>query len=439
MSAKNDNRKMNFETMAIHTGGEADPESGARFPALHQAASFAFKSTAHAANVFALREPGYIYSRATNPTVEKLEQRIAALEGGTGATCTASGLAAQMLVFSTLLNSGENYVASQKLYGGTLGQMRDTFTRSFGWNANLVEPSDADNFKAAIDENTKFIFVESLSNPEGVIPDLDALGKIADEAGIPLIVDNTVATPYLCRPLDHGASIVTHSTTKYMNGHGNAMGGAVVDGGKFDWMKHKDKFPTLTEPNLSYRGLVFAEEFADAPMAIYNHGVSLRDLGPNQQPLNAWLTLMGLETLALRMERHCQNAIKVAEYLQGHEQVAWVSFGALKDSKYHERAQKYMRNGWCSSLFTFGLKGGYDACVKVVESVRLFSHVANIGDSRSLMIHPASTTHAQLTDEQKIKAGAAPEVIRVSIGIENAEDIIADLDQALSQAHKMAA
>jgi O-acetylhomoserine (thiol)-lyase len=325
------------------------------------------------------------------------------------------------------------------MYGGTLGQIRDTFTRSFGWKANLVDPTDTENFKRAVTEKTKFIFVESLSNPEGVIPDIEGLAKIAQDAGIPLIVDNTVATPYLCRPLEWGANVVTHSTTKYMNGHGNALGGAVVDGGNFDWMKHKDKFPTLTQPNLSYRGLVFAEDFAEAPLALYNHGVSLRDVGANQQPMNAWLTLMGLETLALRMERHCQNAMKVAEFLQGHKQVAWVSYGGLKGSKYHDRAQKYMRNGWTSALFTFGVKGGFEAGVKVVESIKLFSHLANIGDSRSLMIHPASTTHAQLTDEQKIAAGCGPDVIRVSIGIENVDDIIADLDQALGHVSAKAA
>ena len=439
MTNKATKNTMKFETTAIHAGGAADAETGARFPALHQAVSFVFKNTKHAANVFALKEPGYIYSRATNPTVNNLETRIAALEGGTGATCTPSGLAAQMLVFSALLNSGDDFVASTKMYGGTLGQIRDTFKRSFGWNGHLVDPSDLDNFKKAITEKTKFIFVESLSNPEGVIPDLEGLGKLAQSAGIPLIVDNTVATPYLCRPFEWGANVVTHSTTKYMNGHGNALGGVVVDGGNFDWMKHKDKFPTLTTPDLGYRGIVFAEEFADAPLAIYNHGVSLRDLGANQQPMNAWLTLMGLETLALRMERHCQNAMKVAEFLQGHKQVAWVSYGGLKGAKYHDRAQKYMLNGWTSSLFTFGVKGGYDAGVKVVESVKLFSHLANIGDSRSLMIHPASTTHAQLTDEQKIAAGVGPDVVRVSIGIENADDIIADLDQALGQAKALAA
>jgi O-acetylhomoserine (thiol)-lyase len=431
MSKNKNTAEQRFETKAIHIAGEPDKETGARFPALHQAVSFVFKDTKHAADVFSLKTPGYIYSRANNPTVNALETRIAALEGGTAATATASGLGAQMLIFSALLNSGDEYVASNKMYGGTLGQIRDTFTRSFGWNAHLVDPSDVQNFKNAITPKTKFIFVESLSNPEGVIPDLEGLGKIAKEAGIPLIVDNTVASPYLCRPIEFGANIVTHSTTKYMNGHGNALGGVVVDGGNFDWMKYKEKFPTLTEPNLSYRGLVFAEDFADAPMAVYNHGVSLRDLGNNQQPMNAWLTLMGLETLALRMERHCENAQKVAEYLSKHKDVAWVNYGGLESSPYYERAQKYMRNGWASSLFTFGLKGGYNAGVKVVENAKLFSHLANIGDSRSLIIHPASTTHAQLTDGQKILAGAAPDVVRISVGIEHIDDIIADLEQAI--------
>ena len=422
-----------FETLAVHAGIHPDPSTGATSPAIHQSSSFVFRDTKHAADVFALKESGFIYSRVTNPTVGALEEKIALLENGTGATCTSSGLATNLLAFSALLSAGDEFITTQKLYGGTAGQFRDTFQRSFGWKCLFTDPTRPDDFKRKVTDKTRLIFIESLSNPEGVIPDLEAYARIAEDAGVPLIVDNTVATPYLCQPFNYGANIVVHSTTKYFVGHGNSMGGAVVDGGNFDWMKHSAKFPTLAAPNLSYRGLVFAKDFADAPFAMFNHAVGLRDLGMNQQPMNAYLTMMGMETLPLRMRQHCENAMKVAEFLSKHKAVKSVSFAGLPSSPFNTMAKKYMRNGWASGLFTFDLAGGHDAGVKLVEGIRIFQHLANIGDTRSLIIHPASTTHAQMTDEEKIAAGCGPGVIRVSIGIENAEDLIEDLNQALAK------
>jgi O-acetylhomoserine (thiol)-lyase len=438
---KNDSKKnkTKFETLAIHAGNPPCPETGARQAPIHQAVSYAFKSAEHAANLFALKEEGFIYSRLTNPTVMALEEKLAALEGGTGATCTPTGIGASLMACATLMNTGDEFISSCKIYGGTTSQFRDTFSRAFGWKCNFVDPTNADNFKRALTEKTKLIFVESMSNPEGVIVDLEAVAKLADGAGIPMVVDNTVSTPYLCRPFEHGAAIVTHSTTKYLSGHGQALGGAVVDGGTFDWMKHAKKFPALAQPDLSYHDKVFAEAFPRNPVAMHNHAVGLRDLGLAQQPMNAWLTLLGIETLPLRMQRHAENALKVADYLSHHPLVSWVNYPGLPSSPYFKLAKKYMRDGKCSALFTFGARGGYEAAVKIVESVKIISHVANIGDTRSLIIHPASTTHSELTEEQKIRAGALPDAIRISVGIENADDIIADLEQALAGTQSMAA
>jgi O-acetylhomoserine (thiol)-lyase len=424
-----------MDTLTVHAGAEPDPSTGARSMPIHQSVSFVFDNTKHASDLFHLKDQGFIYGRINNPTVAALEERISALEGGVGATCTASGLAASHLAFSAVMGTGDAFISSCKIYGGTTSQFRDTFKRAYGWDCDFVVPTDLDNFKSALTENTKLIFVESLSNPEGAIVDIEGVAKIAQDAGIPLIVDNTVASPYLCRPFDYGADIVTHSTTKYLSGSGQAMGGVVVDGGKFDWIKYADKYPALGQTDPSY-DLVFAETFKDAPFATHNHAVGLRDLGMNQQPMNAYFTLLGMETLHLRMERHSTNAKKVAEFLKDHPMVEWVNNSALPESPYYENGQKYMHNGWCSSLFTFGVKGGYDNAVKVVENIKLFSHLANIGDTKSLMIHPASTTHSELHDDQKIKAGALPEAIRISVGIESIDDIIADLDQALSCAAK---
>lgn len=427
-----------IETLSVHAGTEPDPSTGARSVPIHQSASFAFQSTKHASDLFHLKDSGFIYSRITNPTVTALEDRLSILEDGVGATCTASGLAANTLIFSALMGYGDHFISSCKIYGGTTSQFRDTFKRGFGWDCDFVNPTDLDNFKKKLTDKTKLIFIESLSNPEGVMTDIEGVARIAEDAGIPLIVDNTVATPYLCRPLHFGASAVTHSTTKYLSGHGQAMGGAVVDGGTFDWAKHADKYPALGKDDPSY-GFTFAKQFSDAPLAMHNHAVGLRDLGMNQQAMNAYLTVLGIETLPLRMERHSQNALKVAQYLKDHPAIDWVSFAGLPDSPHYKLSQKYLLNGWCSSLFTFGLKDGYDAAVKLVEGVKLFSHVANIGDTKSLMIHPASTTHSELHDDQKIAAGALPEAIRVSIGIEHIDDLIEDLGQALGKSTAMAA
>ncbi|HTK84815.1 MAG TPA: O-acetylhomoserine aminocarboxypropyltransferase/cysteine synthase family protein [Patescibacteria group bacterium] len=428
-----------FETLAVHAGEGPCDATGASTQPIYQSASYVFDDAKEAANLFSLKEKGFIYSRITNPTVSALEEKLAALEGGTGATCVATGLAASLLALYTVMNSGDDFIASQKIYGGTCSQFRDSFHRAFGWNCKFIDPTNPDNFKKALTPKTKAIFIESVSNPENIVADMEAIARIAESAGIPLIVDNTVPTPYLCRPFEYGASIVTHSTTKYLSGHGHAMGGAVVDAGTFPWMKHKDKFPALTGSEHGYRGVVFARDFAEAPFAMHNHAVGLRDLGLTQQPMNAWLTLVGMETLPLRMEAHSRNAQKVAEYLSNHKQIAWVSYSGLRGSPSHVLAKKYMKGGMCSALFTFGVKGGYEAGVSIVENVKIFSHLANLGDTKSLIIHPASTTHAQLTDEQKILAGAGPDVVRVSIGIENPDDLIADLEQALKKSVKLAA
>ncbi len=436
---KASDKTLKFETLSVHAGETPCPATGASTVPIYQSASYVFRDAGHAANLFSLKEQGFVYSRLTNPTVAALEEKITALEGGTGATCTSSGLSASLLALYTLMSAGDDFIASQKLYGGTVSQFRDSFSRSFGWNCRFVDPEKPESFKNALTEKTKLIFIESISNPSGVIIDMEAIARIADDAGIPLIVDNTVATPYLCRPFEFGASIVTHSTTKYLSGHGQAIGGAVVDGGRFNWQKHKNKYPALNNENHGYRGVVFARDFAQAPFAMHNHAVGLRDLGLTQQPMNAWLTLVGMETLPLRMEQHSRNALKVAEFLEKHSLVSWVGYAGLKNSPFNKLAAKYMRGGMCSALFSFGVKGGYNAGVSVVENVRIFKHLANLGDTKSLIIHPASTTHAQLSDEQKILAGAGPDVVRLSVGIENPDDLIADLDQALSKSAALAA
>ena len=423
-------RSFGFETRSIHAGAAPDPATGARATPIYQTTSYVFDDVDDAASLFNLQKVGFIYSRLTNPTVAVLEERLANLEGGKGCTCTSSGHAAQMMTLAAIMSPGDDIVASTKLYGGSLNQLTNTFPRAFGWNATLVDPDEPDNFRRAITPRTKAIFIESLANPGGVVCDVEGIARVAEEAGVPLIVDNTMATPYLCRPIEWGATIVIHSTTKFLSGHGNSVGGAVIDSGKFDWSRG-GKFPALTEPEKGYHGLRFYETFGDLAFTIHGHAVGLRDLGPNQQPFNAFLTIQGTETLALRMERHCANALRVAEFLKGHPQVSWVNYAGLPDSRYNALAKKYLPKG-AGSVFTFGVKGGYAAGVKLVESVELFSHLANIGDTRSLIIHPASTTHRQLSDEGLDAAGAGPDVIRISVGIETAEDIIADLDRALN-------
>jgi O-acetylhomoserine (thiol)-lyase len=420
-----------FETRAVHAGAAPDPTTGARVTPIYQTTSYVFDDVDHAASLFNLQTYGYIYSRIGNPTVSVLEERLANLEGGRGAIACATGHAAQMLAFFAFMEPGDEFLASRKLYGGSITQFGRSF-KKFGWNVIFVDPDDPQNFKKALTPKCKAIFVESLANPGGVVTDLEAVATIADEAGIPLIVDNTMASPYLCRPIEWGATLVIHSTTKFLSGHGNSMGGVVVDSGKFDWSS-SPKFRGLTDPEPAYHGLKFHETFGDLAFTVAGHALGLRDLGATMAPLNAFLTITGIETLPLRMERHIANTAKVAAFLEGHPQVSWVSYAGLESSPYYKLGKKYLPKG-AGSVFTFGLKGGYEAGVRMVEGVEIFSHLANIGDTRSLIIHPASTTHRQLSDEQKKAAGAGPDVVRVSIGIETADDLIADLDQALKKA-----
>jgi len=418
-----------FETRAIHAGAAPDPTTGARSTPIYQTTAYVFDDVDHAASLFNLHNFGYIYTRLTNPTVSVLEERVANLEGGRAAVAAASGHAAQFLVFATMMEQGDEFVASRNLYGGSLTQFGLSF-KKLGWTCHFVDPTDPENFRRALTPRCKAIFVESLANPGGVIVDLEPVAKIAHDAGIPLIVDNTLATPYLCRPFEYGADLITHSTTKFLGGHGNSLGGIVVESGRFDWAAG-GKFPSLTEPEPAYHGLRFYENFGDFAFTTKARAVALRDFGPTLAPMNAFLTITGIETLHVRMERHCANAQKVAEFLATHPRVAWVSYAGLESSPYHALARKYLPKG-AGAVFTFGVKGGYEAGIKLVESVRLFSHLANIGDTRSLILHPASTTHRQLSDEQRLAAGAGPDVIRLSIGLETAEDLVADLDQALA-------
>ena len=419
-----------LETLTIHAGCEPDPTTNARITPIYQAASYVFDSAEHAANLFALKEFGNIYTRIMNPTNAALEGKIAALEGGVGALAVASGHAAQLLVFHTLMETGCEIVAAKKLYGGSLNQLAHAFAK-FGWKAVFVDADDPANVAAAITDKTRAVFIESLANPGGVVQDIAAIAKVAHDAGVPLVVDNTMATPMLCRPFEHGADIIVHSATKFLNGHGNSIGGLIVDSGKFDW-KASDKFPTLTAPNPSYHGAVLADAVGPIAFIIACRVIGLRDRGPSMAPLNAFLAFTGMETLALRMERHCSNALHLAKWLQNHPQVAGVSYAGLAEDPYHQLAQRYL-GGRAGAVFTFGVKGGYEAGVKLVSSVKLLSHLANIGDTRSLIIHPASTTHSQLGEEELAAAGAGADVVRVSVGIEHIDDIVADLAQALEQ------
>ena len=420
-----------FETMQVHAGAEPDPATGARQVPIYQSTAFVFRDADHAAALFNLQEVGYIYSRLTNPTVGALADRVAQLEGGSGAVCCSSGHGAQIMALFPLMEPGRNVVVSTRLYGGSITQFTHTIKR-FGWSATFVDFDDLDAVRSAIDEDTRAIFCETIANPGGYVTDLEAIGKIAAYAQIPLIVDNTTATPYLCNPIRYGATLVTHSLTKYMTGNGTVTGGAVVESGTFDWSA-SGKFPSLSEPEPAYHGLKFHETFGPAAFTFHSIAVGLRDLGMTMNPQGAHYTLMGIETLSLRMERHVANTEKIAPWLAQHPAVSGVTWAGLDSSPYKARAQKLCPKG-AGALFTVQLKGGYDACVKFVNELNLFSHVANLGDARSLVIHPASTTHRQLTDEQKIAAGAAPDTVRLSIGIENADDLMADLDQALKAA-----
>ena len=418
------------ETLAIHAGTAPDPTTKARITPIYQTASYVFDDVDHASRLFNLQEFGNIYSRIMNPTNGALEGKVAALEGGQAALAVASGHAAQFLAFHTLMEPGCEIVAARKLYGGSLNQLGQSF-RKMAWTSHFVDADNPSNVAAAINENTRAVFIESLANPGGVVQDIEAIAKVAHDAGVPLIVDNTMATPVLCRPIEYGADIVVHSTTKFLNGHGNAIGGVIVDGGNFDWAKD-GKYPALSEPNGSYHGLKFTEAFGNLAFILATRTLGLRDLGPALAPMNAFLALTGMETLALRMERHCNNALALAKWLKAHPKVSWVSYAGLEDDPYYPLAQRYL-GGKGGAVFTFGLQGGYEAGVKLVSNVELFSHLANLGDTRSLIIHPASTTHSQLSEDELNQAGAGPEVVRVSVGIEHIDDIIADLGQALDK------
>ena len=424
------NTPTGFATLAVHAGAAPDPATGARITPIYQTAAYVFNDADHAASLFGLEAFGNIYSRIGNPTQSVLEGRVAALEGGTAALVVASGHAAQFLAFHALMEPGDDFIAGRQLYGGSINQFNHSF-KKFGWNVIFADSTDPASFEKALTPKTKAIMIESIANPGGVVVDIAAIAAIAKKAGVPLIVDNTLATPYLCRPKDHGADIIVHSLTKFMCGHGNSIGGVIVDCGTFDWIGAKKKYPTLTEPNPSYNGMRLAETFGNFAFAIACRVMGLRDLGPAASPFNSFLILTGIETLPLRMARHCENALAVAKHLEKHPKVAWVNYAGLESNKYHAVAKRMCPAG-AGAVFTFGLKGGYEAGVKFVSGVKLFSHLANIGDTRSLVIHPASTTHRQLTDEQRQAAGAGPDVVRLSIGIEDTADIIADLEQAMA-------
>ena len=424
-----DQTSYGFDTLMVHAGAAPDPATGARQTPIYQTASYVFKDADHAARLFNLEEVGYIYSRLTNPTVGALQSRIAALEGGVGAVATSSGHAAQLLALFALMSPGKNFIAANKLYGGSINQFTNAFKR-FGWQVRFVNMDDPAAIKAAIDDDTRAIFCESLANPGGVVTDLRSVADVADAAGLPLIVDNTMATPALCRPIEHGATLVLHSTTKFLTGNGTSVGGVVVDSGKFDWSA-SDKFPALSQPAPEYHGVNFHGALGAMAFTFYGIAIGLRDLGSCQSPQNAFHTLLGIETLSLRMKKHCENAQIVAEWLEKHPKVAYVSYAGLASSPYHAAAKRYLPGG-AGAVFTVGLKGGYEAGKALANNLKLFSLLANIGDTRSLVIHPASTTHRQLSDTDRAAAGAGDEVVRLSIGIEDVKDIIADLEQALA-------
>lgn len=426
-----DKKVHGFDTLQVHAGAKPDPATGARQTPIYQTTAYVFRDADHAAALFNLQEVGYIYSRLTNPTVSVLAERITALEGGVGGVCCSSGHAAQIMALFPLMGPGLNAVVSTRLYGGTITQFSQTIKR-FGWSAKFVDFEDLAAVEAAVDDNTRAIFCESIANPGGYITDLDAISAIAKRVGLPLIVDNTSATPYLCRPFEHGATLVVHSTTKYLTGNGTVTGGAVIDSGTFDWSA-SGKFPSLSAPEPAYHGLVFHEALGAMAFTFHSIAVGLRDLGMTMNPQGAHYTLMGIETLSLRMRRHVDNAVKVATWLENDPRVDFVTYAGLPSSPYNARAAKICPLG-AGAIFTFAVKGGYEACIRLVDAVEIFSHVANLGDTRSLIIHSASTTHRQLSPAQQEAAGAAPNVVRLSIGIEDVEDLIADLDQALAKA-----
>lgn len=426
-----DERQYQFDTLSVHAGQQPDEATNARAVPIYQTTSYVFNDTDHAANLFALKEFGNIYSRIMNPTNDAFEQRVAALEGGVGALATASGQAAITYAILNIAKSGDEIVSASSLYGGTYNLFSHTLPK-LGIRVHFVDPSDPDNFRQAINEKTRLVFAETIGNPKNDVLDVEAVAAIAHENGIPLIVDNTFPTPYLLRPIEFGADIVVHSATKFIGGHGTSIGGVIVDSGKFDWTN--GKFPELTEPDPSYHGVVYTEALGPIAYITKARVQLLRDTGAALSPFNAFLFLQGLETLHLRMERHSENALKVAQFLQQHDAVEWVNYPGLKGHPSYEKAQKYLPKGQ-GAILSFGIKGGLEAGKKLINNVKLFSHLANVGDAKSLIIHPASTTHQQLTPEEQLSTGVSPELVRLSVGIESVDDIIADLDQALNRSH----
>lgn len=431
----NDKKDFAFETLAVHAGQEIDPTTLSRAVPLYQTTSYGFRDSEHAANLFSLQEFGNIYTRITNPTTDVFEKRIAALEGGVGALATASGQAAITFSILNIAGSGDEIVSSSSLYGGTYNLFSNTL-KKLGITVHFVDSTDPENFRAAITDKTKAIYAETIGNPQGNVLDIEAVAEIAHNSGIPLIVDNTFPSPYLLRPIEHGADIVVHSATKFIGGHGTSIGGVIVDSGKFDWSA-SNKFPGLTEPDPSYHGLKYTEAVGELAYIIKARVQLLRDLGSSIAPFNSWLLLQGLETLHLRLERHSSNALQVAEYLESHPDVEWVSYAGLPSHPSYSLAQKYLPRGQ-GAILTFGIKGGADAGAKLIENVQLFSHLANVGDSKSLIIHPASTTHQQLSEDEQKAAGVHPELLRLSVGTENIQDILQDLEQAIAASQQTA-
>jgi len=425
-------RKPGFDTLALHGGQKPDPATGARAVPIYQTTSFVFKDTTHAANLFALKEFGNIYSRIMNPTWDVLEQRVAALEGGVAALAAASGQAAETLAILNIARSGDQIVSSASLYGGTYNLFHYTLPK-LGIECAFVDPRDPANFQRAITPKTRLVFAETLGNPKNDMLDIEAVAKVAHDAGVPLMIDNTVATPYLCRPMEWGADIVVHSMTKFLGGHGNSIGGIIVDSGKFNWAN--GRFPELVEPDLSYHNMKFVETFGPLAYIIKGRVQLLRDIGPALSPFNAFLILQGVETLSLRLQRHCDNALKVAQFLESHSAVHWVNYPGLPSHPTHELAKKYMQHGF-GAILGFGIKGGLPAGIKFINALGLLSHLANIGDAKSLVIHPASTTHQQLTREEQETTGVTEDYIRLSVGLEDFDDIREDIDQALRAAVK---
>jgi O-acetylhomoserine (thiol)-lyase len=425
-------RSWGFRTRAVHAGNRPDPTTGARAVPIYQTTSFVFEDAGDAADLFALQKYGNIYTRIANPTVAAFEERIASLEGGIGAVATSSGMAAEMLTFTSLAGAGDHVVASAALYGGTF-TLLDVSLRRLGIETTFVPADDVEAFRAAIRPETKAVYTEVISNPSGIVADLTALAEVAHSAGVPLVVDATLATPYLCRPFEHGVDIVVHSATKFIGGHGTSLGGVIVDSGRFDW--GNGRFPTMTEPVASYGGLRFWDNFGEYGFCTKLRVEQLRDFGAALSPFNAFLLLQGLETLALRMDVHVGNARAVAEHLRGHPQVSWVTYAGFEDSASKALADRYLPKG-PGAVMAFGVTGGRDGGRAFIEALDVCSHLANIGDTRTLVIHPASTTHQQLSDEAMQAAGVPPDLIRISVGIEDVEDILWDIDRALDQAAK---